>query len=83
MELEALAASGNRDTERAIKIIRNAVALEETNSPPSGPPDVIKPPHELCGEILLVARTGSTAKTSTINRVTTGTSSSVSSTKRL
>jgi hypothetical protein len=31
---------------------RRAVALEEEMSPPAGPPDTLKPSHELCGEIL-------------------------------
>lgn len=32
---------------------KNAVSLEESLNPPTGPPDVIKPVHELYGEILL------------------------------
>jgi tetratricopeptide (TPR) repeat protein len=55
LELEALAASKKGDHAQAVAAARKAVALEETNSPPSGPPDVIKPPHELCGEVLLAA----------------------------
>jgi tetratricopeptide (TPR) repeat protein len=53
LEVEALAASKKGLHDRAIEAINRALALEETNSPPSGPPDVIKPPHELCGELLL------------------------------
>jgi tetratricopeptide (TPR) repeat protein len=55
LEVEALAASKKGDQEKAIAAIKKAVELEETNSPPSGPPEVIKPPHELYGEILLQA----------------------------
>ena len=55
LELEALAASKKGDKDKAIAAMKKAVELEETNSPPSGPPEVIKPPHELYGEILLQA----------------------------
>jgi tetratricopeptide (TPR) repeat protein len=55
LELEALAASKKGDHDHAIRAMKEALALEEDNSPPSGPPDVIKPPHELCGEVLLEA----------------------------
>ena len=55
LELSALAASKRGDHDRAIEAMKKAVALEESNSPPSGPPDVIKPPHELFGEVLLAA----------------------------
>ena len=55
LELEALAASKKGDSEKAIETMKKAIALEETNSPPSGPPELIKPPHELFGEILLTA----------------------------
>lgn len=46
-------ATGNFDD--AIKTMKQATALEEAMPPPSGPPTVIKPPHELFGEILLRA----------------------------
>jgi hypothetical protein len=39
----------------AIKSMKQATALEDAMPPPSGPPTVIKPPHELFGEILLRA----------------------------
>ena len=35
--------------------MRKATSLEEEMSPPSGPPDLIKPSNELLGEILLRA----------------------------
>jgi tetratricopeptide (TPR) repeat protein len=50
----ASAAQGNLDT--AITTMQNAVTLEETMPPPPGPPLVIKPAHELLGEILLQAQ---------------------------
>lgn len=46
-------AKGNFDD--AIKTMKQATALEGAMPPPSGPPTVIKPPHELFGEILLLA----------------------------
>lgn len=57
MELEVAAtskaAAGN--FEEAISLMKKATALEEELSPPSGPPELIKPSHELFGEILLKA----------------------------
>lgn len=57
LELEvtaaALAAKGNYD--KAVAQVRKATLLEEEMSPPSGPPDLIKPSHELLGDILLRA----------------------------
>lgn len=57
MELEVAAASraSKGDYDEAIKLMRQATSIEEEMSPPSGPPDVIKPSHELLGEILLRA----------------------------
>jgi hypothetical protein len=54
MEIAAMAAvaKGNE----AITIMRQATALEEAMPPPPGPPLVIKPAHELFGEILLRAK---------------------------
>jgi tetratricopeptide (TPR) repeat protein len=55
MEVTAagLAAKGNYG--EAVTLLRKATSLEEEMSPPSGPPDLIKPSHELLGEILLRA----------------------------
>ena len=57
MEIEVtaagLAAKGSYD--EAVAQMRKATALEEEMSPPSGPPDLIKPSQELLGEILLRA----------------------------
>ncbi len=55
LEIEAMAAAAKNDFDGAIRIMRNATALEEAMPPPPGPPPVIKPAHELFGEILLRA----------------------------
>ncbi len=44
---------GNHD--QAIEMMKRAVALEEEMSPPSGPPSILKPSHELYGEVLIRA----------------------------
>jgi tetratricopeptide (TPR) repeat protein len=58
MQLEVAAvlgaAKGNYD--EAIALMKRATAIEEEMSPPSGPPGLIKPSHELFGEILLGAK---------------------------
>ncbi len=54
LEIEAMAAAKDNFDE-AIRIVRKATALEEAMPPPPGPPPVIKPSHELSGEILLRA----------------------------
>ncbi|UVT20021.1 MAG: hypothetical protein H8K03_19950 [Nitrospira sp.] len=56
LEIAAIVNLEKHDVDGAIKTMKLATALEEAMSPPSGPPIVIKPPHELFGEILL--RTG-------------------------
>jgi tetratricopeptide (TPR) repeat protein len=55
LEVSAVKASIKADHEKAIELIRKAAALEEQGPPPSGPPSLIKPTHELYGEILLRA----------------------------
>lgn len=55
LEIAALIHVAKSDFDDAIKTMKHATALEETMPPPSGPPIVIKPPHELFGEILLRA----------------------------
>jgi tetratricopeptide (TPR) repeat protein len=55
LEIAALKASINKDHGRAIELMKQATALEEAMSAPSGPPALIKPSHELFGEILLRA----------------------------
>ena len=53
LEVTALTLSLRNDLSQAIEIMKKAVALEEQLAPPSGPPALIKPTHELFGEILL------------------------------
>jgi tetratricopeptide (TPR) repeat protein len=55
LEVAAVKASIKTDHEKAIELIRKAAELEEQGPPPSGPPSLIKPAHELFGEILLRA----------------------------
>jgi tetratricopeptide (TPR) repeat protein len=55
LEIEAMAAAAKNNFDEAIRIMRKATALEEATPPPPGPPPVIKPAHELFGEILLRA----------------------------
>jgi tetratricopeptide (TPR) repeat protein len=55
LEIEALAASMKQDHGKAVELMKKATLLEEGLGPPSGPPGLIKPSHELFGEILLRA----------------------------
>jgi len=55
LEIAALAAASKKNYDEAISIMKKATALEEEMAPPSGPPSLIKPSHELFGEILLAA----------------------------
>jgi tetratricopeptide (TPR) repeat protein len=55
LEVAALAASEKGEHDRAIALMTKAIEIEESMGPPSGPPGVIKPAHELFGEILLRA----------------------------
>lgn len=55
LEVAAVAASVKGNHDRAFELMRRAVAAEEQMGPPSGPPNLIKPSHELYGEILLRA----------------------------
>lgn len=55
LEVEALAASMKKDHATAIDLMKRATALEEERGAPYGPPSLIKPSHELFGEILLRA----------------------------
>jgi tetratricopeptide (TPR) repeat protein len=52
-ELEALIAASAGDMKHALDLARAAVDLEERLGPPSGPPETIKPAHELLAELLL------------------------------
>ena len=55
LEIAALSASMKKDHGKAIELMKKATALEEETSAPYGPPNLIKPTHELFGEILLRA----------------------------
>jgi tetratricopeptide (TPR) repeat protein len=55
LQIIAVFASLNNQNDSAIEVMREAVRREEKMGPPSGPPGVIKPSHELFGEILLRA----------------------------
>jgi tetratricopeptide (TPR) repeat protein len=55
LEVSALNASLKNDHTKAMDLMKQATALEEQQSPPSGPPSLVKPTHELFGEILLRA----------------------------
>ena len=50
---QARASAGKFD--EAMELLRRATSLEESLRPPSGPPDIIKPSHELFGDVLLRA----------------------------
>ena len=53
LQIAALKHLINGDHSQALRMLDQATALEESLPPPSGPPDLIKPTHELYGEILL------------------------------
>src|ERR1044072_520859 len=55
LEIGALSASMKKDHDKAIELMKRATALEEATNAPYGPPSLIKPSHELFGEILLRA----------------------------
>ncbi|MGH7229679.1 MAG: hypothetical protein ACREIH_10775, partial [Nitrospiraceae bacterium] len=55
LELNAATLSSQGSYAKAIALMKKATALEEALPPPSGPPDTVKPAHELFGEVLLRA----------------------------
>ena len=55
LEIAALSASMKKDHDKAVELMKKATAMEEQLSAPYGPPSLIKPTHELFGEILLRA----------------------------
>lgn len=55
LEIAAVAASVKKDHAGAVELMKRATALEEAMPPPSGPPGLVKPSHELFGELLLKA----------------------------
>ncbi len=56
IEIAATIALSKEKYDEAIEMMKRATAIEEEMSPPSGPPSLIKPSHELFGEILLQAK---------------------------
>jgi tetratricopeptide (TPR) repeat protein len=56
LEIVAVMNASQGKYDDAIEMMKRATKLEEELSPPSGPPDFIKPTHELFGEILLQAK---------------------------
>jgi hypothetical protein len=56
LEIAAAASAAQGHVDAAISTMQQAIALEEAMPPPQGPPLVIKPAHELLGEILLQAQ---------------------------
>jgi Tfp pilus assembly protein PilF len=55
LEVSALASANTGRFDEAVELLRRATSLEESLRPPSGPPEIIKPSHELFGEVLLRA----------------------------
>ena len=55
LEVAATVAASKGNHAEAIEMMTRATKIEEEMSPPSGPPSLIKPSHELLGEILLAA----------------------------
>ena len=55
LEVSAAIAASKQSHNEAIELMKRATAIEEEMSPPSGPPTLIKPSHELFGEVLLSA----------------------------
>src|SRR5262249_2607755 len=55
LEVAALISASKKNFDEAIATMKRATSLEEEMYPPSGPPTLIKPSHELFGEILLRA----------------------------
>jgi tetratricopeptide (TPR) repeat protein len=54
-ELEARILFAEGKTEPALRAAREAAVLEDATSFEFGPPDIVKPSHELMGELLLAA----------------------------
>jgi hypothetical protein len=56
LEIAAASSAAKGDFNQAIETMKQATALEASLSLPLGPPELIKPSHELFGEILLQAK---------------------------
>jgi tetratricopeptide (TPR) repeat protein len=52
-ELSALIKMHHGQKDEAVKLLQEAVAIEESMRPPNGAADPVKPSHELLGELLL------------------------------
>jgi hypothetical protein len=62
-ELQALIALAKKENDAAVKLLQEAVAIEDSMRPPNGAADPVKPSHELLGEVLLqVAKPAEAAK---------------------
>jgi len=55
LEISAVLSASKGNFDQAIELLKKATALEESAPPPSGPPVLVKPSHELLGDILLRA----------------------------
>jgi tetratricopeptide (TPR) repeat protein len=55
LEIAAVASAAQGHLDEAMSTMQQATTLEDTIPPPPGPPPMIKPAHELFGEILLRA----------------------------
>ncbi|HEX7177932.1 MAG TPA: tetratricopeptide repeat protein [Pyrinomonadaceae bacterium] len=55
LEVAGLARANAGKFDEAVELLRRATSLEESLRPPSGPPEMIKPSHELFGDVLLRA----------------------------
>ncbi len=53
--VSATLSAARGEHKRAIATMQRAVTMEEEMAPPAGPPDLIKPSHEVLGEILLAS----------------------------
>jgi tetratricopeptide (TPR) repeat protein len=52
-EISGMALLAQGKAEEGLALLAEAAAMEEAMTPPSGPPDLLKPAHELYGEALL------------------------------
>ncbi len=55
LEVSAVGSAAKGDLDAAIEAMQKATAVANSLPPPSGPPEIIEPAHELFGEILLGA----------------------------
>jgi tetratricopeptide (TPR) repeat protein len=61
-ELKAAAKAADGGADEAVALLRQAAAVEDTMPVAFGPPDVVKPTHELLGELLLAQGKGAEAQ---------------------